>query len=169
MYTSCFKGYVGITVIVNPQRLQGQSHITKPTNIEMLIKLLFCILIPLIKGNPYAGGLVNMYNDWQESLLFIYYEQKIDLKALPRSKICKIKYLPKNEFQNPDCFAYKLSPSYAFTTSSCFMNLENISKMLKNHETHESIMNRIFSGNEMKPSIKKFDVVEVQVFSKYFT
>jgi hypothetical protein len=49
------------------------------------------------------------------------------------------------------------------------MNLENISKMLKNHETHESIMNRIFSGNEMKPSIKKFDIVQVQVFSRYFT
>ena len=41
--------------------------------------------------------------------------------------------------------------------------------MLENHETHESIMNRIFSGKDMKPSIKKFDVVEVQVFFKYFT
>ena len=144
-------------VIVNPQRLQGQSHITKRTNIEMLIKLLFCILIPLIKGNPY-GGLVNMYKDWHDSLLFIYYEQKFNLKSLP-----------KNIFQNPDCFAFKLSPFYAFTTSSCFMNLENISKMLKNHETHGSIMDRILNGKEMKPSIKKFDVVEVQVFFKYFT
>ena len=81
-YTSCFKGYVGIIVIVNPQRLQGQSHITKPTKIEMLIKLLYCILIPLIKGNlRYAGGLVNMYEDWHESLLFIYYGQKFDLKS----------------------------------------------------------------------------------------
>ena len=161
--------YVGITVIVNLQRLQGQSQITKPTNIEMLIKLLYCLLIPLIKGNlRYAGGLVNMYEDWQESLLFIYYEQKIDLKSLPKAHL-QIKYLPKNIFQNPDCFAYKLSPSYAFTTSSCFMNLENISEMLKNHESHESIMDRIFSGNEMKPSIKKFDVVEVQVLSRYFT
>ena len=168
-YKNCVKTikdtpHVSKAVIVNPQRLQGQ-----PTNIEMLIKLLYCLLIPLIKGNlRYAGGLVNMYEDWQESLLFIYYEQKIDLKSLPKAHL-QIKYLPKNIFQNPDCFAYKLSPSYAFTTSSCFMNLENISEMLKNHESHESIMDRIFSGNEMKPSIKKFDVVEVQVLSRYFT
>ena len=151
--------YVGITVIVNPQRLQGQSHITKPTNIEMLIKLLYCILIPVIKGNPY-GGLVNMYNDWHESLLFIFYERKFDLEA-PHKDI----------FQNPDCFAYKLSPSYAFTTSSCFMNLEKISKMLENHETHERIMDRIFSRKDMKLSqveyLKKFDVIEV--IAKYFT
>ena len=132
----------------------------------MLIKILYCILIPLIEGNPY-GGLVNMYKDWHESLLFIYYEEKFDLKSSPMSIMSDTS--TQSIFQNPDCFAFKLSPSYAFTTSSCFMNLENISKMLKNHETHESIMNRIFSGNEMKPSIKKFDVVQVQVFSRYFT
>ena len=129
------------------------------------MKILFCILIPLIKGSlRYAGGLVNMYEDWQESLLFIYYEQKIDLKSLPKGHL-QTKYLPKNEFQNPDCFAYKLSPSYAFTTSSCFMNLEKISKMLENHETHDRIMDRI--RKDMKPSIKKFDVIEV--IAKYFT
>ena len=72
--------YVGIIVIVNPQRLQGQSHITKPTNIEMLIKLLYCILISLIKGFP-SDGLVDMYKDWHESLLFIFYGQKFDLKS----------------------------------------------------------------------------------------
>ena len=120
----------------------------------MLIKLLYCVLIPVIKGNPY-GGLVNMYNDWHESLLFIFYERKFDLES-PHKDI----------FQNPDCFAYKLSPSYAFTTSSCFMNLEKISKMLENHETHEKIMDRIFSRKDMKPSINKFDVIEV--IAKHF-
>ena len=125
------------------------------------MKILFCILIPLIKGSlRYAGGLVNMYEDWKESLLFIYYEQKIDLKSLPKGHL-QTKYLPRNEFQNPDCFAYKLSPSYAFTTSSCFMNLEGISKMLENHETHERIKQRILSGNDMKPNIEKFVVVTV--------
>ena len=114
----------------------------------MLIKLLYSILIPLTKGSPYVE--IEMYEDWDESLLFIYYEQQFDLKSPP-----------KNIFQNPDCFAFQLSPKYAITTSSCFMNLEGISKMLENHETHESIMDRILSGNDMKPSIETFVVVQV--------
>ena len=130
----------------------------------MLIKILYCILIPLIEGNPY-GGLVNMYKDWHESLLFIYYEEKFDLKSSPMSIMSDTS--TQSIFQNPDCFAFKLSPSYAFTTASCFMNLENISKMLKNHETHESIMDRIFSRTDMKSSIETFNVV--QVFARYFT
>ena len=114
----------------------------------MLIKLLYSILIPLTKGSPYVE--IEMYEDWDESLLFIYYKQQFDLKSPP-----------KNIFQNPDCFAFQLSPKYAFTTSSCFMNLEGISKMLENHETHERIKQRILSGNDMKPNIEKFDVVTV--------
>ena len=130
----------------------------------MLIKILYCILIPLIEGNLY-GGLVDMYKDWHESLLFIYYEEKFDLKSSPMYIMSEAS--TPSIFQNPDCFAFKLSPSYAFTTASCFMNLENISKMLKNHETHESIMDRIFSRTDMKSSIETFNVV--QVFARYFT
>ena len=115
----------------------------------MLIKVLYCILIPLIKGSPF-DGMADMYLEWDESLLFIYYEQKFDLKSSPQ-----------NIFQNPDCFAFQISSDYAFTTSSCFMNLEGISKMLENHETHERIEQRILSGNDMKPSIEKFHVVQV--------
>ena len=120
----------------------------------MFKKLLHCILIPLIKGCIPQGspldGMLRMYHEWDESLLFIYYEQKFDLKSSPQ-----------NIFQNPDCFAFQISSNYAFTTSSCFINLEGISKMLENHETHESIMDRILSGNDMKPSFEKFDIVEV--------
>ena len=63
-----------------PTKTSRESHITKPTNIEMLIKLLYCILIPLIKGNSF-NGLVDMYEDWHESLLFIYYGQKFEVKS----------------------------------------------------------------------------------------
>ena len=118
----------------------------------MMIKLLYCILIPIIRAPHPMRGLANMFSDWDESQLFIFYEPKPQRSS---------------RFQNPDCFAFQLSPNYAFTTSSCFMNLERISKMLENHETHESIMDRIFSRNDMKSSIETFNVV--QVFAKYFT
>ena len=38
--------------------------------------------------------------------------------------------------------------------------------MLENHETHESIMDRIFSRTDMKSSIETFNVV--QIFARYF-
>ena len=111
----------------------------------MVIKLLYCVLIPIIQGDP-MRGLGNMMNDWDESQLFIFYEPK------PQHS---------SRFQNPDCFAFQLSFTYAFTTSSCFMNLEEISKMVMNHETHESLMERIFGGNDMKSTIEKFVVYKV--------
>ena len=113
----------------------------------------------------WVGWYVLTYEDWHESLLFIYYGQKVDLKYPG----CDL-FLRQGTYSNilyPDCFAFQLSPNYAFTTSSCFMNLERISKMLENHETHESIMDRIFSRNDMKSSIETFNVV--QVFARYFT
>ena len=150
-YTSCFKGYVGIIVIVNPQRLQGQSHITKRTNIEMLIKLLFCILIPIIRGDrDPMRGLANMFNDWDESQLFIFYEPKPQRSS---------------KFQNPDCFAFQLTFTFAYTSSSCFMNLEKIIAMVLNDEAQESIMERILSGNDMKSTVDKFVVCRVIIWS----
>ena len=134
------------------------SYITKPTNIEMLIKLLYCILIPLIKGNPF-GGLVDMYEDWHESLLFIYYGQKVDLK----SPGCD-RFLRQGTYSNilyPDCFAFQLSFTFAYTSSSCFMNLEKIIAMILNNETQESIMERILSGDDMKSTVDKFVVYRV--------
>ena len=107
----------------------------------MVIKLLFCILIPIIRGDPRLDpmrGLANMFNDWDESQLFIFYEPKPLLDS---------------KFQNPDCFAFQLSFTYAFTTSSCFMNLEEISKMVFNHEI------------DMKSTIEKFVVYKVILWS----
>ena len=115
----------------------------------MLIELLFCIFIPITRGNPDVG-LVSMYNNWEESMLFIYYEPEINLDW----------YFNKI-FKNPDCFAFQLSSTYAFTTSSCFMNLEEISKMIINRETHERIMERVLSRIDMKSNIDKFVVVQV--------
>ena len=103
----------------------------------MVIKLLFCILITIIRGDPRLDpmrGLANMFNDWDESQLFIFYEPKPLLDS---------------KFQNPDCFAFQLSFTYAFTTSSCFMTLEEISKMVFNHEIN------------MKSTIEKFVVYKV--------
>ena len=116
---------------------------------ETLIELLFCMLTPITSGNPDVG-LVSMYDNWEESMLFIYYEPKINLYWHFREL-----------FQNPDCFSFQLSVTYAFTTSSCFMNLEEISKMIVNHETHERIMERVLSQNDMKSNIDKFVVVQV--------
>ena len=99
----------------------------------MVIKLLYCILIPIIRGNP-MDGQANMFKDWNKSQLFIFYEPKPLLDS---------------KFQNPDCFAFQLSFTYAFTTSSCFMNLEEISKMVFNHEIN------------MKSTIEKFVVYKV--------
>ena len=107
----------------------------------MVIKLLFCILIPIIRGDPRLDpmrGLANMMNDWDESQLFIFYEPKPQRSS---------------KFQNPDCFAFQLSFTYAFTTSSCFMNLEEISKMVFNHEIN------------MKSTIEKFVVYKVILWS----
>ena len=135
--------------MIRSYKLQGQSHISKLAKIEMLLKLLFCILIPITRGNP-SEGLISMYNDWDESMLFIYYEPEVNFDWHFSTK-----------FQNPNCFAFQLSSTYAFTTSSCFMNLEEISKMVINRETHESIMERILSGNDIKSNIDKFVVVQV--------
>ena len=111
----------------------------------MIIKLLYCILIPIIQGDP-MEGLVNIFNDWDESQLFIFYEPK------PQGS---------SRFQNPDCFAFQLSFTYAYTSSSCFMNLEKIIAMVLNHETQESIMERILGGNDMKSNVDKFVVYRV--------
>ena len=111
----------------------------------MVIKLLYCILIPTIQGDP-MQGLVNMLNDWDEAQLFIFYEPKPQLSS---------------KFQNPDCFAFQLSFAYAVTSSSCFMYLEKIIAMVLTNETHESIMERILSGNDMKSAVDKFVAYKV--------
>ena len=110
----------------------------------MVIKLFYCILIPIIQGEP-MEGLVNMFNDWDESQLFIFYEPKPQLNS---------------KFQNPDCFAFQLSFTYAFTTSSCLMNMKNIIAMVLMDETHESIMERILD-EFMKSNIDNFVVYKV--------
>ena len=115
----------------------------------MAIKLLYCILIPIIRGDP-MRGLVNMFNDWDESQLFIFYEPKPQRSS---------------RFQNPDCFAFQLSFTFAYTSSSCFMNLEKIIAMVLNNETKESIMERILSGNDMKSTVDKFVVYRVIIWS----
>ena len=122
----------------------------------MAIKLLYCILIPIIRGDP-MRGLVNMFSDWDESQLFIFYE----LKPQPSSTGCQ-KCL---RLQNPDCFAFQLSFTFAYTSSSCFMNLEKIIGMVLNNETQESIMERIVSGNDMKSTVDKFVVYRVILWS----
>ena len=110
----------------------------------MVIKILYCILIPIIQGDP-MQGLVNMLNDWDEAQLFIFYEPKPQLNS---------------KFQNPDCFAFRLSFTYAFTTSSCLMNMKNIIAMVLMEETHESIMERILD-EFMKSNIDNFVVYKV--------
>ena len=120
----------------------------------MVIKLLFCILIPIIRGDPIRldpmRGLANMFNDWDESQLFIFYESKPQLNS---------------KFQNPDCFAFQLSFTFAYTSSSCFVNLEKIIAMVLNNERQESIMERILSGNDMKSTVDNFVVCRVIIWS----
>ena len=91
-------------------------------------------------------GQANMFKDWNESQLFIFYEPKPLLDS---------------KFQNPDCFAFQLTFTFAYTSSSCFMNLEKIIAMVLNNETKESIMERILSGNDMKSTVDKFVVYRV--------
>ena len=72
-----------------------------------------------------------------------------------------------SRFQNPDCFAFQLTFTFAYTSSSCFMNLEKIIAMILNNETQESIMERILSGNDMKSTVDKFVVYRVIIISLF--
>ena len=97
--------------------------------------------------------LKEMYKVWDEAQIFIYYEPKFDIQNKPT-----------DFFQVPDCFAYLLSPNHALTTSSCFMNLKETSKLLKNHTMHKIIEERIESGKDIKPNIEKFVVAQLYSF-----
>ena len=94
--------------------------------------------------------LKEMYKVWDEAQIFVYYEPKFDVQNRPT-----------DFFQVPDCFAYLLSPNHALTTSSCFMNLKEISKLLKNNAMQSKIEERIQSGVDIKPNTEKFVVAQV--------
>ena len=94
--------------------------------------------------------LLNMYSVWDESQVFVYYESKFNLKNPPR-----------DFFQNPDCFGYKISPHHVLTTSSCFMNLKTISRMFEENEKHERIEKRIIRGTDLKLNIENYLIVQV--------
>ena len=94
-----------------------------------------------------------MFSVWDESQVFVYYESKFNLKNPPR-----------DFFQNPDCFGYNISPRHVLTASSCFMDLQTISRMLENNKKHESIEKRIFGGMDLKPNIENYLIVQVNFY-----
>ena len=105
----------------------------------------------LLPRNGFAiSELLDMYSVWDTSQVFVYYESKFNLKNPPR-----------DFFQNPDCFGYKISPHHVLTTSSCFMNLETIFRMFENNEKHERIEKRILGGTDLKLNIENYLIVQV--------
>ena len=109
----------------------------------------------LLPRNGFAiSELLDMYSVWDTSQVFVYYESKFNLKNPPR-----------DFFQNPDCFGYKISPHHVLTTSSCFMNLKTIFRMFENNEKHERIEKRILGGTDLKLNIENYVVVQVTFIS----
>ena len=105
----------------------------------------------LLPRNGFAiSELLDMYSVWDTSQVFVYYESKFNLKNPPR-----------DFFQNPDCFGYKISPLHVLTTSSCFMNLKTISRMFENNEKQELIEKRILGGIDLKLNIENYLIVQV--------
>ena len=105
----------------------------------------------LLPRNGFAiSELLDMYSVWDTSQVFVYYESKFNLKSPPR-----------DFFQNPDCFGYKISPLHVLTTSSCFMNLKTISRMFENNEKQELIEKRILGGIDLKLNIENYLIVQV--------
>ena len=115
----------------------------------MWLKILLHLF--LLPRNGFAiSELLDMYSVWDTSQVFVYYESKFNLKNPPR-----------DFFQNPDCFGYKISPRHVLTTSSCFMNLKRISRMFENNEKHERIEKRILGGTDLKLNIENYLIVQV--------
>ena len=115
----------------------------------MWLKILLHLF--LLPRNGFAiSELLDMYSVWDTSQVFVYYESKFNLKNPPR-----------DFFQNPDCFGYKISPLHVLTTSSCFMNLKTISRMFENNEKQELIEKRILGGIDLKLNIENYLIVQV--------
>ena len=115
----------------------------------MWLKILLHLF--LFPRNGFAiSELLDMYSVWDTSQVFVYHESKFNLKNPPR-----------DFFQNPDCFGYKISPHHVLTTSSCFMNLKTISRMFENNEKQELIEKRILGGIDLKLNIENYLIVQV--------
>ena len=115
----------------------------------MLLTLLLHLFI--LPRNGFAiSELLDMFSVWEKSQVFVYHESKFNLKNPPR-----------DFFQNPDCFGYKISPRHVLTTSSCFMNLKTIFRMFENNEKHERIEKRILKGTDLKLKIENYLIVQV--------
>ena len=115
----------------------------------MWLKILLHLFLLPRNGFP-TSELLDMYSVWDTSQVFVYYESKFNLKNPPR-----------DFFQNPDCFGYKISPLHVLTTSSCFMNLKTISRMFENNEKQELIEKRILGGIDLKLNIENYLIVQV--------
>ena len=44
------------------------------------------------------------------------------------------------------------------------MDLTRISEMLENQEKHETVMETIFNGDDMRPNIEKFEIAQLIIY-----
>ena len=82
-------------------------------------------------------------------------------------------------FHNPTCFAFYLQPKiidqthfpwlqplfqsstkYILTSLSCLMDTKKIAEMLDNNESHQKVIKRILSGQDLKSEINQYVVVD---------
>ena len=68
-------------------------------------------------------------------------------------------------FHNPACFEFylqrlKRQPSYVLTSLSCLMDARKIAEMLDNNESHQEVMKRILTGQDLKSEINQYIVVD---------
>ena len=88
-------------------------------------------------------------------------------------------YGRNGEFHNPTCFAFYLRPKiidqthfpwlqplfqartkYILTSLSCLMDTKKIAEMLDNNESHQKVIKRILSGQDLKSEINQYVVVD---------
>ena len=70
-------------------------------------------------------------------------------------------------FHNPSCFGFYLqrlfqseSSYYVLTSLSCLLDTKKIAEMLDNNESHQEVMERILSRQDLKSEINQYVVVD---------
>ena len=119
-----------------------------------IILLLHLFFLP-IKGDVQES----MLKVWDDSEVNIFYSPKYYDKAAPDEF-----ELNKYQDQISDCYGYLLSKYHILTATSCFMDLRRISEMLENQVKHETVMETIFNGDDMRPNIEKFEVAQLIIY-----
>jgi hypothetical protein len=69
-------------------------------------------------------------------------------------------------FHNPTCFGfylqrlYESERSFVLTSLSCLLDTKKIAEMLDNNESHQEVMERILSRQDLKSEINQYVVVD---------